>query len=221
MFRLGLLVGMRPGELAGLRWGDIDFESRHLTVGHAVQMCGSRGFHVDVLKTSASHRTIGLPAVAIAELRKQLLRTTSGETVTTTFAGRLVFPSRPRDRPRAEQRRRELTRICAAAEVPRITPNELRHTCATLLNDDGVPLELIADMLGHTTTSMLQRHYRHRVRPSADAAVRTMDQMFEQQDDQPASADSRERMKSASASAETSRREPRRKDRSSPDRKKR
>ena len=99
--------------------------------------------------------------------------------MTTTLAPRLVFPSRRGTVLEPSNVRRELTRICAAAEVPRITPNELRHTCATLLNDDGVPLELIADMLGHTTTTMLQRHYRHRVRPSADAAVRTMDQMFE------------------------------------------
>jgi integrase len=221
MFRLGLLVGMRPGELAGLRWGDVDLEHGTLTVGHAVQMRGGRGFHVDVLKTSASHRTIGLPAVAIAELRRQLLRTTSRKTVTTALAPRLVFPSRHGTVLEPSNVRRELTRICAAAEVPRITPNELRHTCATLLNDDGVPLELIADMLGHTTTTMLQRHYRHRVRPSADAAVRTMDLMFEQGNDQPASAVSRARMNSRRASAETSRREPRRNDRNSPDRKKR
>jgi integrase len=112
--------------------------------------------------------------------------------------------------------RRELSRICSAAGVPRITPNELRHTCATLLNDEGVPLELIADMLGHTTTTMLQRHYRHRVRPSADAAVGPMDGLFGGRDDQPSSADSRERMNSANASAETSRRDPSRNDRNSP-----
>lgn len=58
MFRLGLLVGMRPGELAGLRLGDIDFARGILTVGHTVQMNGSRGIHVDVLKTTASHRTV-------------------------------------------------------------------------------------------------------------------------------------------------------------------
>ena len=221
MFRLGLLVGMRPGELAGLRWSDVDFDRAILTVGHAVQMSGSRGFHVDVLKTSASHRTIGLPAAAINELRRQLQRTTPSEKVPSKLAPRLVFPSRRGTVLEPSNVRRELTRICAAAGVPRITPNELRHTCATLLNDDGVPLELIADMLGHTTTAMLQRHYRHRVRPSADAAVRTMNQMFGGENDQPASAVSRERMNSASASAETSRREPRRKERSSPDRRKR
>ena len=42
------------------------------------------------------------------------------------------------------------------------------------------PVELIADMLGHTTTVMLQRRCRRRIRPSADAAVGTMDQLFGQ-----------------------------------------
>ena len=51
---------------------------------------------------------------------------------------------------------------------------------ATLLNDEGVQLELIADTLGHTTTVMLQRHYPRRIRLSADAAVGTMDQLFGQ-----------------------------------------
>ena len=50
MIRLGLLVGMRPGELAGLEWGDIEFERRIVTVGHAIQMRGSHRLHVDVLK---------------------------------------------------------------------------------------------------------------------------------------------------------------------------
>jgi integrase len=221
MIRLGLLVGMRPGELAGLRWRDVDLQGRILTVGHAVQMRGSRGRPVDVLKTSASHRTIGLPAAAVSELHEQKRRAAGAERAVEHRPSDLVFLSRTGTVLEPTNVRRELSRICGAAGVPRITPNELRHTCATLLNDDGVPLELIADMLGHTTTTMLQRHYRHRVRPSADAAVRTMDQMFSGRGDQPASADSRDRMKSANASAETSRREPRRNERNSPDRRKR
>ena len=140
---------MRSGEPAGLRWSDIDLDRRILTVGHAVQMRGSRGHHVDVLKTSASHRTIGLPAAAVGVLRDQQRRQAAH------YAGRtprptndLVFPSRRGTVLEPSNVRRELERICAKSGVPRITPNELRHTCATLLNYEGVPLELIADMLG-------------------------------------------------------------------------
>ena len=180
-------------------------------------MRGSRGFHVDVLKTSASHRTIGLPAAAIERAARAAAANAATGDAGNGLVGDLVFPSRRGTVLEPSNVRRELARICAAAGVPKITPNELRHTCATMLNDDGVPLELIADMLGHTTTAMLQRHYRHRVRPSADAAVGTMDHLFDEPG-QPASADSRARMNSASASADTSRREPSRNERNSPDR---
>ena len=221
MIRLGLLVGLRPGELAGLRWSDIDLARRILTVGHAIQMRGGRGFNVDVLKTTASHRTIGLPSAAVELLAEQ--RSARGPTQARGRDGSndLVFPSRSGTHLEPRSVRRALARICGAAGVPTITPNELRHTCATLLNDDGVPLELIADMLGHTTTAMLQRHYRHRVRPSVDAAVGTMDRLLGDLSSQPASAASRSRMNSASASADTSRRVPSRKDRNSPDRRNR
>ena len=51
------------------------------------------------------------------------------------------------------------------------TPNELRHSAASLLSAAGVPLEEIADVLGHTSTRMLEQHYRHQVKPSIDAHV--------------------------------------------------
>ena len=180
-------------------------------------MRGGRGFHVDVLKTSASHRTIGLPAAAVESWSSSSANAGNWR-AGNELGGRSRVPSRHGTVLEPSNVRRELSRICAAAGVPRITPNELRHTCATLLNDDGVPLELIADMLGHTTTTMLQRHYRHRVRPSADAAIETMDRLFNETRIQLASADSRARMNSAKASADTNRRVPRRNERSSPDR---
>ena len=43
------------------------------------------------------------------------------------------------------------------------TPYDFRHTVGSLASDQGVPLEVIADQLGHQDTRTLQRHYRHRV----------------------------------------------------------
>lgn len=51
----------------------------------------------------------------------------------------------------------------------RSTPYELRHSCASLLADRGTPLTDIADLLG-TSVRMLERHYRHLLRPSVAAA---------------------------------------------------
>ena len=68
--------------------------------------------------------------------------------------------------------RRHLAEVCERSGVPIVRPNKLRHSCASLLSDAGVPLELIADLLGHTTTDMLDRTYRHRLRPVVDVAAR-------------------------------------------------
>ena len=46
------------------------------------------------------------------------------------------------------------------------TPNLLRHSAASLMADAGMPIELVADQLGHRDLRMLRRHYRHRIRPT-------------------------------------------------------
>jgi integrase len=67
--------------------------------------------------------------------------------------------------------RRELRAACVAAGVPVVSPNELRHSCASYLSDQGVSHAQIADLLGHTTTRMVDTHYRHRLREVVDVAV--------------------------------------------------
>ena len=84
--------------------------------------------------------------------------------------------------------RRELTKR-ASRRVPEITPHELRHTAASLMVDDGQALEQVADYLGRRSTRMLESTYRHRVRPSADAAVETMDRVFGPRQSEPLNAE--------------------------------
>jgi len=75
--------------------------------------------------------------------------------------------------------RRATRRLTAKAGVPSLSPNEMgRHSAASLLYDAGVPLDVIADLLGHTSTRRLEQHYRHRVRPSMSAHVGPMEAMF-------------------------------------------
>ena len=51
--------------------------------------------------------------------------------------------------------------IKAHPAIPSLTPHELRHTRATLWSAQGVPQHLIADLLGHRDTRMLERVYNH------------------------------------------------------------
>ena len=82
--------------------------------------------------------------------------------------GELVF-HRPNGQPwNPSTVRVELSKLCGITGVPEVTPNELRHSCASLLSDRGIPHVKIADLLGHSSTKMLDSVYRHRVREVVD-----------------------------------------------------
>ena len=55
-----------------------------------------------------------------------------------------------------------------AVDLDAGSPNELRHSAASLLVDAGVPLQEVADLLGHVNVRMLASTYRHKVRSVVD-----------------------------------------------------
>jgi len=56
--------------------------------------------------------------------------------------------------------KRELARACARAGVPRVTPNDLRRTFATWVKQNDVDSAVVAAMMGHSSTAMVDRVYR-------------------------------------------------------------
>lgn len=173
LFAVSLLLGLRPGEAAALWWADVDLDAGTVNVTRGLQRDGGTVAIVDNLKTEASKRTIAMPADLTDWLREHrhaqrverfaAHRWADEQLVFATPAGTVTDPSNNRD---------DLAAICARAGVPRTLPVELRHSCASLLSDLGVPNEQIADLLGHTTTRMVEATYRHRLRPVVDVAAR-------------------------------------------------
>jgi len=70
LFLLALTTGMRRGELIGLRWQDIIFEHRSISIHRTVSYVARRGFLISEPKTATSRRKIVIPAFLI-ELLKQ------------------------------------------------------------------------------------------------------------------------------------------------------
>lgn len=172
MFRLQLLTGMRPGEAAGLCWDAVDFDAGTITVRRAIQMVGNRPSLTDDLKTAASRRRIavGLDALnLLREQRKLVLEMRVGSKTWTDCD--LVFPTTNGTPWHPRNARRELERICLQAGLPRVRPNELRHTAASILSDRGVSHARVADLLGHSNTRMVDQTYRHNLQSTSDAAI--------------------------------------------------
>jgi integrase len=182
LFVCALMLGLRPGELTGLRWEDVDLKTGTLSVSGSLKH--ERGeLRLGDTKTARSRRTLDLPAPVLAALKahrtrqkKERLRVGSAWRITglvfTTEVGTPIDPA---------NLRRATKALCEAARVEPVSPNELgRHSAASLLYDAGMPLDAIAELLGHSSTRMLEAHYRHRVRASFNAHVAHMEAMFGQ-----------------------------------------
>jgi len=164
MLALSLRLGLRPGEAAGLFWDDVGDDAVNVTRG--VRMVKNRATLSDDLKTAAAKRTIALqPDLAVWFDDHRKAQRVERMAATSWVDDRLVFTSPTGNVLSPPNVRKQLAEVCRRAEVPVIKPNELRHSCASLLSDEGVPNELIADLLGHTTTRMVDETYRHRLRP--------------------------------------------------------
>lgn len=151
---LSLRLGLRPGEAAGVCVDalDLDGDPPTAAVVRAVRLESGRPALTDDLKTDAARRTLAMPAVLVDELRPIVAEVGDGLLVTTTSGGPVWRTTI----------RAELAKVAKRAGIGPVAPNELRHTAATRMADSGVPPHVVADVLGHTTTRMVDAVYRHR-----------------------------------------------------------
>jgi site-specific recombinase XerD len=82
----------------------------------------------------------------------------------------LVFATRYGTELDAANVRRAFRTVATAAglEASEWTPRELRHSFVSLLSSSGVPIEDIAHLVGHASTSVTEKVYRKELRPRVD-----------------------------------------------------
>ncbi len=168
LFLLSAGCGLRPGEAAAVTVDALDLEAGTVSVVQTRRAKGSRPYIAPETKTAGSRRTVELPAVTLDALHRHLDKTgITGGLLFATPTGGPLWPSSDRA---------ALRKACEAAEVPVVSPNELRHTYATLAREAGVPAHVIAHSMGHTSTRMVEAHYFHR--PEVARGGRAMDAVF-------------------------------------------
>ncbi|MGW4406470.1 tyrosine-type recombinase/integrase [Nonomuraea sp. NPDC004702] len=87
------------------------------------------------------------------------------------------------DRPgRRRHQDPQVTPHAGAAEAggpsPQTAPHPPRHSFVSIMSDQGVPIETIADLVGHAGTSVTEAVYRHQLRPMITKGARTMNIIF-------------------------------------------
>ena len=167
---LSLLAGLRTEEARALRWAHVDLDGDpdasppvppHVAVWRSVRAHGDT-------KTERSRRTLGLPAAAVQALRtwqdcQDGERLAAGDRWQDTG---LVFTSHAGAALDAANVRKMFKRICAEAGVgDEWTPRELRTTFVSLMSHQGVAIEEIARLAGHSSTRTTEIVYRRELRP--------------------------------------------------------
>jgi integrase len=178
MFVVMILTGLRPGEAAALCWDDVELDDGVIHVHASVRRLDNGALELGPTKTAHSVRSLGVGPQVVDALRQQRKRQAEARLLAGGLWNTdhdLVF-STPIGTPLDSKAiNRELRRVVAAAGLDADwSAVDLRHTAASLMSNSGVPIEVVADQLGHRDTRMVSIHYRHRVRRTVDAS-RTLD----------------------------------------------
>ncbi len=181
LFTCALAVGLRSGEASALRWEeDVDLEAGRVTVHHTLQRQKGAGLVLVPPKSDKGRRTIELPAVCVTALKRhresqRLERQMAGKRwhetgfVFTSTIGTPIDDSKVL---------REFNAIVKAAELPKQRFHDLRHAAITLLGAQGVPLKVIADIVGHSDIRLTQNVYQHVFQPAKREAADKMNELL-------------------------------------------
>ena len=193
---LSVLTGVRTEEARALQWSHVvawvedagqwqpvtmagfDHEKLAVYVWRSVRAGGDT-------KTKKSRRTLEVPDEVVRALRRHhrkqaAKRLRAGETWQDHD---LVFCTRNGKPLAAGNVRRAFRSITKAAGIGEDwTPRELRHTFVSIMSDNDVPIEKIADLVGHRTTIVTQTVYRHQLRPVIETGATAMNTILARKD---------------------------------------
>ena len=154
-FQLALFGGFRRGEILGLEWSDIDFDTGVIHIRRTVHYSKELGYYDTEPKSKRSVRALTLPDNVIFTL-KQLRnyqnsqrfklgdKWNSTERLFTTWDGHQMNGASPFG---------WLTKTCAAHDLPKVNLHSFRHLNASLLISSGVDVKTVQSVLGHSQAS--------------------------------------------------------------------
>lgn len=162
---LGVFCGLRPGEILGLKYSDFDFDEktvdikRQITRDYEVVIQNESTYRLNSKEKSpkppksvSSYRTIRVPDVILNEVTKRkeynkaMLKNSHG--FSRKWLDYLCLGNTGKIKSHSTELN-ALKTICKRYNIPAISSHGLRHIYASILIEQGVPLEKISRLLGH------------------------------------------------------------------------
>lgn len=158
-YRLILQTGLRIGELCGLKWEDIDFSEKTLSVNRTIVEVNGEFFE-NTPKSKSGKRTIPLTSDALDILKKQKKKTGNTKITDIAWSG-FVFVDETGKPYKRNRYQHEICRICKREGLKDFSNHSLRHTFATRCIENGMDPKTLQKILGHATLSMTMDLYVH------------------------------------------------------------
>ena len=166
---LGAFYGLRRAEVVGLRWESIDFEANSITIDHTVTRAKVDGKAIlvaaDTTKSKASNRTLPL----VPAFREKLLGVRAEQERYRDLCGnsynkkesQYIYTDLLGNRIKPDYLTRAFPEFMEKNGFRRLRFHDLRHSCASLLLANGVPLKQIQEWLGHSDFAITANTYAH------------------------------------------------------------
>ena len=174
LFETLYFCGLRRGELRGLTWKNIDFKRKELSVvQNVVNVGGDFGFwQITTPKTKSSRRQVPIPDILLEDLKKLKKEC---EDYYGFEDGWFVFGDIAPIHPHTLAMRKNNN--AAKAGVKQIRIHDFRHSCCSLLINNGANITMVAKFLGHTKVDETLNTYSHMFHNKLDDLVNTINEL--------------------------------------------
>jgi integrase len=160
-FQFILQTGLRTGELVGLKWEDIDFKKKTLTVQRSMEYRYKVGeWRIGEPKSKSGYRTIPLTDEAIRILKDQKEKNRNIKVIPIEWT-EFVFLCRKGTPIKNSTYDTALFKICDKVGIKRFSMHVLRHTFATRCIEAGMKPKTLQMLLGHSNIGITMNLYVH------------------------------------------------------------
>lgn len=160
-FRFMLQTGLRSGEMIGLRWSDVDFDKRLLTIERSTEFrYSTQEWRTGKPKSKSGYRTIPLTDEAISILKLQKIKNSTFPLIHYEWRD-TIFLCKKGTPVKNSTYDSSLFKHCDKANIPRISMHILRHTFATRCIEAGMKPKTLQTILGHSNIGITMNLYVH------------------------------------------------------------
>lgn len=166
-------MGLRKGECQALNWNDIDFEKKMLKINKTLTTkIAGLDYYITSPKTSSSNRILPIPNCLINDLEVMYEEASKYKDFSKNW---FVFGDVSPIKDTTIQNKKNT--FCKMAKLKQIRIHDFRHSCASLLINQGASIILVSKYLGHSDIKMTLNTYTHMYKSELERITETLNKL--------------------------------------------